>query len=211
VSRALVGTSGWSYPTWRPAFYPAGARTDELLGLYAERLPAVELNATGYRLPAAEQFRRWAEQVPIGFRFAVKAPRLALRNPGVVAERVRELGERLGCVRVVVESARDDALLERLLSGFAGTRLALDLRDNSWDGVESLLGDDTVRVGDLDAQAGWRYVRFRDPPYDRQALEAFAIRLRPLVESGVDAFGFFRHEDEPTAPKAALELLALLC
>jgi len=211
VSRALVGTSGWSYPTWRPAFYPAGARTDELLGLYAERLPAVELNATGYRLPAAEQFRRWAEQVPIGFRFAVKAPRLAFRNPGVVAERVRELGERLGCVRVVVESARDDALLERLLSGFAGTRLALDLRDNSWDGVESLLGDDTVRVGDLDAQAGWRYVRFRDPPYDRQALEAFAIRLRPLVESGVDAFGFFRHEDEPTAPKAALELLALLC
>ncbi|TML68544.1 MAG: DUF72 domain-containing protein [Actinobacteria bacterium] len=210
MRRALVGTSGWSYPTWRPAFYPAGARTDELLGLYAGRLPAVELNATGYRLPAAEQFRRWAEQVPTGFRFAVKAPRLVLRSPAVVAERVRELGDRLGCVRLVVESARDDALLERLLSGFAGTRLALDLRDGSWDGVETLLGDDAVRVGDMDAQAGWRYVRFRDPPYDRQALEAFANRLRPLVESGVDVFGFFRHEDEPTAPKAALELLALL-
>jgi uncharacterized protein YecE (DUF72 family) len=207
---ALVGTSGWSYPSWRPAFYTAGARTEEFLGLYAARLPAVELNATGYRLPAADQFRRWAEQVPDDFRFAVKAPLFALRRPDVVRDRVRELGDRLGCVRVVVQGARDDALLERLLSGFADVRLALDLRDGSWDGIEPELRRDAVRVGDLEARAPWRYVRFRDPPYDDRALGRIGEDLRPLLDAGVDVFAFFRHENEPTAPLAALNLLALL-
>ncbi len=205
-----VGTSGWSYPSWRPAFYPAGARTEELLGLYAARLSAVELNATGYRLPSAEQFGRWAEQVPAGFRFAVKAPPLALRRPEVVRERVLALVDRLGCVRVVVEGARDVELLERLVSGFAGIRLALDLRDDSWDGVEAELGADVVRVGRLEARASWRYLRFRDPPYDDPALASIAADIRPLLEEGVDVFAFFRHEDEPTAPMSALRLLALL-
>jgi len=210
VSALFVGTSGWSYPTWRPAFYPAGSRTEELLGLYAEQFSAVELNATGYRLPPAEQFRRWAEQVPEAFRFAVKAPRLALRRPEVVCERVLELDDRLGCVRVVVERRRDDALLERLLSGFGGMRLALDLRDASWDGVEPELGVDAVRVGDLEPRTRWRYLRFRDPPYDDRALARIATGLRPLLDAGVDVFAFFRHEDEPTAPAAALRLIELL-
>jgi len=210
VSRAHVGTSGWSYPSWRPAFYPAGARTEDLLALYAERLSAVELNATGYRLPTADQFRRWAEQVPDGFRFAVKAPPLALRRAEVVCERIVSLDDRLGCVRIVVEGARDDALLERLLAGFAQTRLALDLRHDSWDGIEPELGADVVRVGDLLARAGWRYLRFRDPPYDDRALATVAADLQPLLDAGVDVFAFFRHEDEPTAPAAALHLLELL-
>ncbi len=207
---ARVGTSGWSYPSWRPAFYPASARTEELLGLYAARLSAVELNATGYRLPSAEQFTRWAEQVPAGFRFAVKAPRLALRRPEVVRERVRALDDRLGCVRVVVEGARDDELLELLVSGFAGVRLALDLRDDSWDGVEAELGTDVIRVGRLKTRASWRYLRFRDPPYDDTALTTIAAEIRPLLDEGVDVFAFFRHEEEPTAPISALRLLALL-
>jgi uncharacterized protein YecE (DUF72 family) len=205
-----IGTSGWSYPSWRPDFYPAGARTDELLGLYAARLSTVELNATGYRLPAAEQFRSWARQVPDGFTFAVKAPRFALRSPGVVVKRVSELGSRLACVRVVVEGRRDDALLSRLQEEARGTRLALDLRDESWNGVERELGDDTVRVGDWDACGSWRYLRFREPPYDERALAGVAERLQALLAAGVEVFAFFRHEDEPTAPAAALRLLELL-
>src|SRR5207302_4762257 len=67
-----VGTSGWSYPSWKPGFYPAGTHAKELLRFYAERFSTVELNTTGYRLPGQEQFRRWAEQTPTGFRFAPK-------------------------------------------------------------------------------------------------------------------------------------------
>lgn len=210
VVRVAVGTSGWSYPSWRPDFYPAGARPEEFLRLYAERLGTVELNATGYRLPAAEQFRSWAGQVPDGFLFAVKAPRLVLRQPEVVAERARELGDRLGCVRVVVEGQRDERLLGELLTAFDGVRLALDLRSDTWNGIEAALGDGAVRVGDWAAAAPWRYLRFREPPYDDAKLSEIAARLRPPADDRVEVLAFFRHEDEPTAPTAALRLLELL-
>ena len=74
VNRVSAGTSGWSYPSWRPGFYPAGLDPARFLGFYAERFRTVELNTTGYRLPAEEQFARWAEQVPDGFEFAPKLP-----------------------------------------------------------------------------------------------------------------------------------------
>src|SRR5881392_3282305 len=107
-----VGTSGWSYPSWKPGFYPAGTDSKEFLRYYAERFSTVELNTTGYRLPAEEQFRRWAEQVPDGFEFA---PKLPGERPGVVAEfenRVRHLGNRLGPVRISLKSKRDEGILE---------------------------------------------------------------------------------------------------
>ena len=53
---AHVGSSGFSYPSWRPGFYPADARPEDFLALYASRLPSVELNVTGYRLPSEESF-----------------------------------------------------------------------------------------------------------------------------------------------------------
>ena len=35
VEGAYVGTSGWSYPSWKPAFYPAELKPTEFLGHYA--------------------------------------------------------------------------------------------------------------------------------------------------------------------------------
>ena len=49
VTGAYVGASGFSYPSWKPGFYPADAKPPEFLRRYAERLPSVELNTTGYR------------------------------------------------------------------------------------------------------------------------------------------------------------------
>ena len=95
MSRALVGTSGWSYPSWRPGFYPDGTAPSDFLGVYASRLPAVELNATKYRLPSEEQFRTWAAAVPDGFRFAVKAPPRVESRLETFQTRVRALGDRL--------------------------------------------------------------------------------------------------------------------
>jgi uncharacterized protein YecE (DUF72 family) len=57
--RVRCGTSGFSYPAWRGGFYPAGARAADLLGLYAERLPAVEINSTFYRMPTAKLLAAW--------------------------------------------------------------------------------------------------------------------------------------------------------
>ena len=206
MDRLSVGTSGWSYPSWRGRFYPEGTANEDFLSFYASRLPSVELNSTGYRLPSEEQFGRWAAAVPDGFRFAVKAPPRALRDVATFEERVRRLGDRLGPVRFVVEAPRDDGLLALLL-GSTDLRVAFDLRDESWDGVDLR---PAVRVNDWEADAPFRYLRFREPPHSDEELAELAARIVPLLEAGVDVFAYFRHEDAPTAPMYAEKLLALL-
>jgi uncharacterized protein YecE (DUF72 family) len=202
----FIGSSGWSYPSWRPDFYPSGLANEDFLAYYSERFPSVELNSTGYRLPSEEQFGRWAAATPEGFRFAVKASPQALRSFGTFEERVRMLGDKLGPIRVVVESPRDDGLLALLL-GSTDLRLALDLRDESWAGVDIA---PAVRVDDRDAEAPFRYLRFREPPYSEEQLAGIAETIEPLLEEGLDVFAYFQHEDAPTAPAYAARLLELV-
>jgi uncharacterized protein YecE (DUF72 family) len=83
VSRILIGTSGWSYPsgagTWNGVFYPRPARPgtrktgkfDELR-FYAEHFDTVEINSTFYGVPSAATTRGWAERTPSGFEFSLK-------------------------------------------------------------------------------------------------------------------------------------------
>jgi uncharacterized protein YecE (DUF72 family) len=65
-------------------------------------------------------------------------------------------------------------------------------------------------VNDYEADAPFRYLRFREPPYDEPALHALAARIRPLLEDGIRVYAYFKHEDEPTAPLYAKRLLELL-
>ena len=211
LARLYVGTSGWSYPSWKPGFYPADAKPADFLGHYAQRLRAVELNTTGYRLPAEGQFERWAAQTPPGFQFAPKLNAFRSTDVGTFEERVRLLGDRLGPVRALIGYARDEGLLSLLLGSIdPELRIAFDFRHGSWEGVETELPDNAVRVDDLAAAAPFRYVRLREPPYDESALRGWADRLRPLLAEKVDVYVFFKHEDEPTAPAYAERLLELL-
>lgn len=212
MTRALVGTSGWSYPSWQPGFYPAGLDQSAFLSFYAGRLDAVELNATKYRLPSQAQFESWAAQVPDGFRFAVKGPDGVERRLDAFQERVLALGDRLGCVRVVVERPRDDGFLELLLgSADPAVRFALDLRHLSWDGVEERLAEaGAVRVGAPAANADWAYLRFRELTWDETSLARIADEVRAARAGGTEVLAFFRHGDEPDAPAAALRLRTLV-
>jgi uncharacterized protein YecE (DUF72 family) len=217
LARAYVGASGFSYPSWRPGFYPEGTRPDEFLRRYAERLPTVELNNTFYRLPSEEQFERWAAETPPDFRFAVTmSRRFTGRVEGLdtFVTSVRSLGERLGPIRVKVPQERDDGFLLLFLGSLEpGLRVALDFRHDSWDDpaiTEQLDEAGVVRVNALDAAAPFRYLRFRDPPYDEEALATIAGGIRPLLAQGIEVYGYFRHEDEPTAPAYAERLLGLL-
>jgi uncharacterized protein YecE (DUF72 family) len=200
-----VGTSGWSYPSWRGAFYPEGSRPDTFLGFYANRFDTVELNTTGYRLPREEQFHKWAESVPDGFTFA---PKLALYRPdrvGPFVEVVSALGDRLGPVRVQLLTPRDDGLLALLLGSVdPAVRLALDLRHESWAGAE--LPALVAVVNELERESAFRYVRLREPPYTDDDLR----RLADDLLGGPETWVYFRHEDEPTAPAYAERLLSLL-
>jgi uncharacterized protein YecE (DUF72 family) len=209
LARVSVGTSGWSYPAWKPGFYPAGTDSKEFLRFYSQHFDTVELNTTGYRLPTEEQFRKWAEQTPAGFTFA---PKLAGNRPWLLAEfasRVGRLGNRLGPIRVQLISQRDEGMIQLVLGSLdPGSRVAFDLPHESWVGIEPYLAEaGAVRVNDLETEAQFRYVRLREPPYTDEELEDWADRLRAI---DVPAFVYMRHEDEPTAPQYAKRLLELL-
>jgi uncharacterized protein YecE (DUF72 family) len=210
---AYLGTSGFSYATWRGGFYPEKARPAEFLRLYAEHLPSVELNTTFHGLPSEEQFRRWAEQTPDDFRFAVKMTRSVthfgrLELVGTFCEQVRALGDRLGPILVQFPPTRerDDGMLA-LLVGSLDPELeyAFEFRHPSWAGVEGLL-----HVNALEGPGAFRYLRLREPPYDEPDLTAWAERLAPLLADGLRVYAYFKHEDEPDAPRYAARLLELL-
>ena len=213
-----AGSSGFSYPSWRGAFYPADAKPETFLRHYAERVNAVELNNTFYRVPEEDQFDRWAAQVPAGFRFAVTMSRRLTsfgRVEGVdeFCRMVRRLGDRLGPLRVKVPQARDDGFLRLFLDSLdPEVPVALDFRHDTWDDAEITARLDergVVRVDALDGAAPFRYLRLREPPYDDGALEALRRRIQPVLDGGTDVYAFFRHEDEPTAPRYAARLREL--
>jgi uncharacterized protein YecE (DUF72 family) len=204
--RPYVGTSGFSYATWKPGFYPAGTKQSDFLRFYSERLNSVELNTTGYRLPEEERFRRWAEETPADFRFAVKMPHP--NRLGAFTERIQALGERLGPVRIMIQQARDDAFLARLLSTLdPALEWAFDFRHESWTGAET--GPAAV-VDALEGEASFRYIRLREPPYSDKQLLEWAERLAPLLAEGKRLYVYFKHEDEPLAPRYAARLIELL-
>jgi uncharacterized protein YecE (DUF72 family) len=216
--RLYAGSSGFSYPSWKGGFYPPDAKSEDFLRFYSGRLPSVELNTTFYRLPAESQFERWAAQTPSDFRFALTMTRGATsfgRVEGIPAfvQTVGVLGDQLGPVRIKVPQARDDGFLLLLLDSLSPeVRWALDFRHQSWserDVDDRLAERGVARVGSPQAEAPFAYVRLRDPPYDEEGLEALAKEIGPLLSAGRDVYAYFRHEDEPTAPRYAERLLEL--
>jgi uncharacterized protein YecE (DUF72 family) len=89
-------------------------------------------------------------------------------------------------------------------------RLAFDFRHDSWAGIETALPENAVRVNDLDAAAPFRYLRLREPPNSDEDLRGWAGRIRPLLDDGIEVHCYFRHEDEPTAPRYAERLTELV-
>jgi uncharacterized protein YecE (DUF72 family) len=221
VTGLYVGTSGFSYPTWRGGFYGDASRPKDFLREYSQRLPSVELNTTFYGLPAEEQIRDWAGQVPAEFRFAVKmAGRIThggdLQRLATFLERVRLLGERLGPVLIQLPEnrPRDDGLLHLLLGSVdPALAYALEFRHDSWDdpAVDEALDDALVaRVNRLEGAASFRYLRLRETPYSERQLTEWAARIRSLLENRLPVYAYFRHEDEPHAPRHALRLRELV-
>ncbi len=179
------------------------------------------MNSTFHRLPAEEQFAAWAAQTPPGFLFAVKMTRRItygndLRFLSTFNERVRALGEHLGPILVRLRDTRprDDGLLQLMLGSVdPDLRYAFDLRDPSWHAREvadTLAAHGAVRVNDLEADAPFRYLRLQEPPYDDAALQRLAGSIRAELVADIPVYAYFKHEDEPTAPRYAQRLLDLL-
>jgi len=102
-----TGIGGWVYPDWRKgAFYPEGLTQKRELEYASRALGTIEINGTYHSLQKPESFRKWREETPDDFVFAVKGPRFAtnrrvLGEAGESVERffgsgVMELGAKLG-------------------------------------------------------------------------------------------------------------------
>ena len=107
-ARAWLGTSGYSFDEWKGNFYPEKLPSKEMLHFYAQRLETVEINNTFYRMPTESLVNGWLDQVPEGFRFAIKSPQRIthMRRLKECAESVTRLVQGMaGSVGIVIARA----------------------------------------------------------------------------------------------------------
>jgi uncharacterized protein YecE (DUF72 family) len=232
--RALLlraGTSGWSYDAWKGPFYPPDLTAGAMLRFYAEKLPAVEVNNTFYRMPKPAVLEGWASQTPASFRFALKASRRITHlkrlrevedETAYLLRTAAALGERLGALlfqlppNLKLDLARLDAFLALLPEA---TRAAFEFRHPSWSdgavlsrlrarGFAFVVADvNDAPAPECVATAPWIYLRLRRAGYARDDLATWLERVRASGAS--EAFVFFKHEDEGAAARMAAELLEL--
>jgi uncharacterized protein YecE (DUF72 family) len=229
--RVLTGTSGYSYKEWKGSFYPEDLPAEEMLRYYASKLSAVEINNTFYRMPRSEVLARWAEQVPDGFRFGLKASqqithRRRLKDaadPVAYFFKVAAtLGDRMGPVLFQLPpNLRKD--LSRLADFLAvlppASRCAFEFRHESWfeeDVFEALrsrgcalcVAEDEDLATPWVATAGWGYLRLRRQDYGEEDLRDRAGKL--LAQPWSEAYVFFKHEEGGTGPKLAKGLTRII-
>jgi uncharacterized protein YecE (DUF72 family) len=225
--KLFVGTSGFSHKEWRGSFYPEKLKPDQMLGYYAERLNAVEITNTFYRMPSKRLLAGWSEQVPEGFSFVVQVPRRIthqkrLRNAATelayLLDTVSALGRKLGPVLFQLPP-----FLRRDLPGFVdfldllpdGSRAVFEFRHPSWfekPVLEELrLRNLAVVVADTGSEidpprlatADYGYLRLRRPEYGKADLKEWAAWAAQQAWSEV--YAFFKPEDQGSGPRLAGE------
>lgn len=229
----LAGTSGYAYKEWKGIFYDPDVPDDALLGAYASRLPAVEINNTFYRLPKKDVLAAWRDQVPQDFRFAVKASRRithirrlrgADQEARYLMTALETLGDRLGAVlfQLPPNLPKDTARLAKFMDLLPeGTPAAFEFRSASWYDEEVLdliaarggalcVTDDGDPRSDaafaLAAGGPWGYLRLRRESWSARELATLRRRIEAAPWSR--AFVFFKHEDGAAAPGWAQRLLS---
>ena len=224
--RMHVGTSGYAYKEWKPAFYPQELAASAMLRFYAERLGTVEINNTFYRMPSKKVLQGWCAEVPPVFRFAVKATRRVthfkrLRDVGSELDflfgNLAALEGRLGPVlfQLPPNLAIDIPLLQDFLAQMPPhIQSVLEFREPSWfdDAVYSLLRQNGVALcamEEVDAEvhlvptAKFGYFRLRRGLYSAAELGSWADRIR--AQPWDEAFIYFKHDT--AAPNLALEFV----
>jgi uncharacterized protein YecE (DUF72 family) len=211
-----IGCSGWNYAHWRNGvFYPPRLAARDWLGFYARSFDTVEINTTFYRLPKVEAVRRWVEQTPDDFLFAVKASRYLTH-----VKRLRE---------VPPTFRRDDERLAGALAALPPGRHCFEFRHESWfrDEVYELLGRhgaalviaDRPEVHAFQAHeltTDWTFVRFHSGSrgargnYSERELDEWAARIAGWGDAGIDVYAYFNNDWEGFAPRNALSLKEML-
>jgi uncharacterized protein YecE (DUF72 family) len=229
--RIIAGTSGWQYKEWKGSFYPESMSTDAMLAFYASRFGAVEVNNTFYRLPKESVLRAWAEGVPDGFTFVLKASQRITHHARLgekslepleyLMRAAASLGDRQGPIlfQLPPNLKKDVGKLEAFLGHIPpGSRAAFEFRHTSWfdDDVWEALRARSVALciastGEEDtprqATADFGYLRLRKEAYEADELKGWADWIQ--AQNWSDAYVFFKHEDEGTGPRLAARFMEL--
>ncbi len=232
MMKIYVGTSGYAYKEWRGKFYPEKISPKEMLRFYSERLAAVEINNTFYRMPKESVLVSWGEQVPGGFVFALKAPQVIthLKRLRDVSEEtdylfrtLSVLDRKLGPVLFQFPKSfrADRSALEDFLALIPRDMAsAFEFRSPSWlnDDILDLLrkkgaslciaDSDENPIHEIIPTTSWGYLRLRRPDYTDADLSQWMEKI--LSQKWERAFVFFKHEDEAGGAEMAIRFQELI-
>jgi uncharacterized protein YecE (DUF72 family) len=203
-----------------------------MLSFYGKQFSTVEINHSFYRMPTESALSNWAQSVPEGFRFALKANQKIthikrLRDCADTLKRFLEVasilndGDHLGPILVQLPPnfKFDRSLLEDFLAlRPPAFRFAFEVRHASWYTEETYAvlreHETALCLSETDEQtppdvltANFTYVRLRLENYTPKQLTAWRKRFDTWLAQGVDVYAYCKHEDEGKAPADARRLL----
>ena len=232
MAQLYVGTSGWAYPSWKPAFYPEKLAQTKFLTHYSSQLNTVEVNLTFRQLLKETTAQKWITQTPEHFRFGIKAHQVIthikrLKQTEEFVSRFLSTIEplaragKLGPVLLQLppNMKADPKLLEEFMATIPKIiPTAFEFRHESWfaDDIFSLLkqhnralciAETEERVTPDVITADFCYYRYRKPEYTPEERQAMVRRMHEHITNGRDVFAYFKHEETPQGALYAVELL----
>jgi uncharacterized protein YecE (DUF72 family) len=227
-----VGTSGWAYKQWQPAFYPEKLAQTKFLQFYATQLNTVEVNYTFRHNLTEKTIENWLKQTPEKFQFVIKANQ-RITHIKRLTDVDESIGRFLSSVAPLASAGRLGPVLFQLppnmkaipevLDAFLGLlprtlKAAFEFRHQSWFApeIEEILkrhgaalciaeSDDFV-TPEL-VTAPFVYYRFRRSEYPDADRAVLLDRVQKVLKDGKEVFAFFKHEERPDGALWARELL----
>jgi uncharacterized protein YecE (DUF72 family) len=235
-----IGTSGWTYESWRGGLYPPDVRKKDWLHYYASQFATTEVNGSFYRTPSLEAVRRWREESPGDFLFAWKASKFITHwkrltpkcenSIALMETRLRALGKKAGPVlfQLPPHFLKDKNRLDTFLQMLSRRRrYAFEFRHRSWydDAVLDVLRHHRVALcisDHADAPAPWEttaphiYIRGHGPSgryhgsYSNAVLRRWATAIWSWRSEERDVFVYFDNDQKAAAPSDARRLMRIL-
>jgi uncharacterized protein YecE (DUF72 family) len=232
MAQLFAGTSGWAYPSWKPAFYPEKLAQKKFLNYYTTKLNTVEVNFTFRQLVKETTIQNWINETPADFRFGVKAHQVIThikRLKGTedfvprfltTIEPLAAAGK-LGPVlfQLPPNLKADASLLKTFLAILPRSVLAaFEFRhaswftDTTWDLLKTanaglcVAETETMTTPDV-TTAAFAYYRFRKPSYTGEERHSMIDRIRQHMAEDRNVFAYFKHEETPDGALYAVELL----
>lgn len=232
MATLYVGTSGWAYPSWKPAFYPEKLAQKKFLNFYATKLNAVEVNFSFRQLVKDSTIQNWLAETPDHFRFTMKAHQVLthikrLKDAGGFLQRFLttlepiERAGRLGPIlfQLPPNFKADQAVLAEFLQALPRVvRAAFEFRHQSWwtDATWETLRARNIALCVAESEerdtpdvvtADYAYYRYRKPSYTPEERAVMVARMKEHRAAGRDVFAYFKHEETPEGALYAVEVM----